>query len=810
MKRPVLWLCLFLFAMVNLYSADKLILKVFELPDPKKTDAFTKADQAVIDAFQKKYPYIELRSFTGLKIENLDLDAAPLMAIAGGVSPDIIYVNFRQSATYIEKKFLYPMDEFVNKITPEEMSLRVTKPVMPVIYRSREGSKEQHYWMLPYETLVRVLLYRKDLFLRNGLDPAKPPRNWQELLEYAKIISNPQKNTYGIVLASGPQAAYDWITYIWSAGGEAVKQDLKTGDWYGAFDSPEAVKAMNFYLKLIATPWTDSKGNQQYGYSVREGDWGNKWLEGRIGMRLDYMNEQSLGRELDPNLYGIAPVPLGPTGIRGSELNCRMMGIFSGAGEINNGGLGKRDPKLVKDAAFKYIWFYDSEEARKIRMQVMIENGYGKMLNPILLKRYGFEDYLKFSPPGWLQTFEEALSNGKPEPYGRNTQKIYEYMSFPLNSLTKLVEQGKLKTDTKEGNTMIASTLKKAVANTNEQMLGKISSSERYKRNRLAAAVGILIFALFLLSIYKILRIFSLRQKEQREPIMHNKIYPYLIILPALLSIVIWKYLPLLLGSMMAFQNYNLVGPSDWIGFQNFADVLFDPAWWSALGKTVYYMALSLTLGFFPPVLLAILLQEVSRGKLLYRLIYYLPAVVSGVIVIYLWKLFYAPSDAGVFNQILLSVGLPKLKWLDEPSLAMILIVLPSIWAGVGPGCLIYLAALKSIPDDLYEAADLDGAGFKQKIRHIVLPYLKALLIIQFIAAFIASAQQSGLILIMTFGGPNNATKVADLLIFEKAYLYLNFGLATAMAWMLGIIMMGFTIIQIKKITNMEFKSSGQ
>jgi len=88
-----------------------------------------------------------------------------------------------------------------------------------------------------------------------------------------------------------------------------------------------------------------------------------------------------------------------------------------------------------------------------------------------------------------------------------------------------------------------------------------------------------------------------------------------------------------------------------------------------------------------------------------------------------------------------------------------------------------------------------------------VLPSMKALIIIQFIAAFIASAQQSGFILVMTFGGPNEATKVADLLIFEKAYLYLKFGIATTMAWVLGIILMGFTVLQIKKISNMEFRT---
>jgi multiple sugar transport system permease protein len=261
-------------------------------------------------------------------------------------------------------------------------------------------------------------------------------------------------------------------------------------------------------------------------------------------------------------------------------------------------------------------------------------------------------------------------------------------------------------------------------------------------------------------------------------------------------------------GSLMAFKDYHIVGPSPWIGFSNFAEVLFDATWWASVGKTLYYMFLALTLGFVPPIVLAILLQEVSHGKIIYRVVYYLPAVISGIIVIYLWKLMYDPSDAGGLNQILLAIGLPKSMWIKNENLAMLCVILPTVWAGMGPGSLIYLAALKNIPNELYEAADIDGAGFFGKIRFVVFPYLKALIIIQFIAAFIVAAQSSDFILVMTFGGPNEATRVADLLIFEKAYLYLKFGLATTMAWMLSLLLMGFTVIQIKYLSKMEFRTA--
>jgi multiple sugar transport system permease protein len=120
-----------------------MVLKVFELPDPRKTDAYAISNVAVIEAFKKKYPDIELRSFSGIKIEGMDLDSGPLMAIAGGVASDIMYVNFRQSDTYIQNNFLYPLDEFMAKENPEMFDLRVEKPVWQVIKRKKKGDEEE-------------------------------------------------------------------------------------------------------------------------------------------------------------------------------------------------------------------------------------------------------------------------------------------------------------------------------------------------------------------------------------------------------------------------------------------------------------------------------------------------------------------------------------------------------------------------------------------------------------------------------------------------------------------------------------------
>ncbi len=788
-------------------TGSKVILKVFELPDPRKTDAYTTANLAVIKAFREKYPNIELRAYSGIKIEGMDLDAGPLMAIAGGVAPDVIYVNFRQSDTYIQNGFLYPLDRFVSKMSPQELRLRVEKPVWQVIRRTKGGDKAERVWAMPYETLVRVLIYRKDVFKKAGLDPNRAPQDWDEFLRYARLFTDPKTGSWGTVLASGPQAAYDWLPFLWGAGGDAVTYDPVKQEWKASFAGKAGVTAMDFYLKLATSKWTDGEGKPQTGFAIREGEWGYMWQEGKIAMRMDYLSQQNMGGSYDPNLYGFAPAPRGPSGRGGSEINCRMMGIFSGAGISNNSGLGKRDAEAVRDAAWKYISFYDSEEARRIRMKIMVANGFGKMQNPVFLKRYGYGEYLKYAPAGWLETFERALIDGKPEPFGNNCQKVYEFMTYPLEELVSLALSGKLSEDPAVRQAQISRILSAGEKRTNAEMIGRIEPKVKAFRERLAMLIAFFIMISFILVLWRVWRLLTPELRVVSTTRNKNLLWIVLLTAPAVITVFVWKYLPMINGSLMAFKAYNIAGASPWVGFANFAEVLFDPSWWSSVLKTLYYMLLSLGLGFVPPIALAILLQEVSHAKMIYRVVYYLPAVISGVIVIYLWKLLYNPSDAGALNQILLALGLPKSMWIKDETLAMLCVVIPTIWAGMGPGSLIYLAALKNIPNELYEAAEIDGAGFLKKLHYIVIPSLRPLIIIQFIAAFIVAAQSSDFILVMTFGGPNEATRVADLMIFEKAYLYLKFGVATTMAWLLSLLLMGFTVLQIKHVSKLEFRA---
>jgi multiple sugar transport system permease protein len=173
-----------------------------------------------------------------------------------------------------------------------------------------------------------------------------------------------------------------------------------------------------------------------------------------------------------------------------------------------------------------------------------------------------------------------------------------------------------------------------------------------------------------------------------------------------------------------------------------------------------------------------------------------------------MWKNFFNATDEGLLNQVIALFGFEPLRWLGDKSTAMISIMLPQAWAGMGVGCLIYLAALKTVPDDLYESVAIDGGGFFHRIRYVALPIIKPLILIQLIFALIAAFQAADTVLVMTAGGPDNATMVVGLEIFFNAYLYQRFGVATSMAWILGFILMGFTVFQMRRLSKLTFTTA--
>jgi multiple sugar transport system permease protein len=790
MKSPLRPVLLAACLAVTAVHGEPVTVKVFSLPTKQAGNPAAIADYRVLERFRELHPEIRLVTSTALQIEGRG-DTAPLMAIAGGTSPDIIYVNFRTSDTYIRQGFLYPLDEYLAKLSPKERAERIPTTVLPVVYRDGPGG--MHTWAMPLRVTATVLIYRRDLFAAAGLDPNRPPRDWGELREFARKVADPSRGIYGLAFPVNPHASSAINSYLCSAGAHAVTQ-LPNGDWRASFDSDEAVTAYAFVDSLQKEKVTrDGRvGNLAY----RAVDSGKKWTDGKVAMAFTYLGSGRLG-DLNPELIGVAPVPKGPTGQSSSEVNCAMLGIFA----------GQKD-KRVRDAAWEYIRFLDSPEARRIFTRTMVEQGGARMVHPNWLREFGYPQLARLSPPGLVEAFEEALLNGTPEPYGKNCQSIYYMMTKPLEQVyftdfTGMTEAQRLR--------KIKDYLAAAVREANEKMIGHVSETVRRERNFVAWVVAGLVAVGFVSLLTKVFGWISTGQAPPPEkPSTYKTWFALGLIAPAVALILMWHYVPLVRGSLMAFQDYRVMGGAPWVGISNFADVLFDQRFWLSLWHAAYFCALWMLLGFLPPMFLAIMLQEIPKGKILYRVLFYLPAVVSGVVILFMWRAIYDPMPDGILNQILGFFHIPPQQWLQDPAIAMICVVFPLAWAHLGPGCIIYLAALKGIPDELYEAADLDGAGFLHKIRFIVLPYMKPLLVINGVGAMVHGFNSGSAVLAMTGGGPNMSTHVVGYEIFERSFLFLRFGHGTAMAWIVGLILLSFTAVQLRILNKVEFRTANR
>lgn len=768
---------------------DVVTVRIFSLPNPANTNPGNLAAYEVVKRFHEIHPNIRLQSATTLRIEGVGVDAAPLMSIAGGTSPDIIYVNFRQSDTYIREGFLHPLDEYIHELSPSELARRIPASIRPVVFREGPDGRK-HYWAMPEDVLVTVLFYRKDLFAQAGLDPSRPPKNWEEMRRYAELLADPAGGRYGFSLPSGPAGAWGILPFISSAGGVVVSQE-SDGTWKATFDTKESVAGYRFAAELMKA--SVIKDGRKTPLVYRGADFKAVNAEGRIGMYFDYLGGREVAR-FNPDVVAVAPVPVGPTGISSAEVNAQMLGIFSGVKD-----------KRVRDAAWQYLKFVGSKEAREVYTRTMVELGAAHLLNPLWLEEFGYDELARIAPSGLMEAYRSALNSGTPEPYGKNCQFIYNYMSQPLDRLFYTDFENLPKG---QGDMVIQRILQAAVKETNERMLGQLPPEERNRRNGISWFVAVLVlfgFFVFIRLVFRWMGNGNSRLSSAGDS--HRGKLAFAFLLPALMLIAFWQYYPLLRGSLMAFQDYKIMGGSSWVGINNFADILFEERFWHSLLNAFWFCALWMLMGFLPPVALAVILQEIPMGKMTFRILFYIPAVVSGVIILFMWRGFYDPSPDGLLNRAIGFFGLPSQSWLQDPRLAMFCVVFPLAWAHLGPGCIIYLAALKGIPDELYEASDIDGAGFFRKISAIVIPYLKPLLVINAVGATIFGFKSSDAILAMTGGGPDGATQVVGYEIWQRSFLYLKFGHATAMAWVLALILLVFTAYQMRVLSRVEFRT---
>lgn len=274
----------------------------------------------------------------------------------------------------------------------------------------------------------------------------------------------------------------------------------------------------------------------------------------------------------------------------------------------------------------------------------------------------------------------------------------------------------------------------------------------------------------------------------------------YMFIAPWLIGLIVFTLGPLLFSLMGSFTNYDVTSQMDFIGLANYDRMLNrDPLFWISLGNTVYYVVISVPLSIVAALLISLLMNQKIPGIRVFRTIYYLPAVLSGVGVYFLWMQLLSPQS-GLINIVLSWFGIRGPAWLFDPAWTKPALVFMNLWKA-GGSMLLYLAALQSISPDLYEAAELDGAGGMRKFWNVTLPMISPIVFFDLITSTIGSFQVFQEAYVMSAngeGGPANSLLFFNLHMWNKAFVQFDMGYAMAMSWILFIIVFILTMVNLK------------
>jgi multiple sugar transport system permease protein len=288
------------------------------------------------------------------------------------------------------------------------------------------------------------------------------------------------------------------------------------------------------------------------------------------------------------------------------------------------------------------------------------------------------------------------------------------------------------------------------------------------------------------------------RSASARRRRIRQNIEGWLFIAPIMIGILAFYVLPILTSLYQSFTNADGFTPARWVGLANYERMFTrDRFFTDSVVNTLYYVLGHIPLTIGAALGLALLCNRKMRGVTLFRTAYFIPVITNVVAISLVWNYFYLPR-IGVLNSLLALIGVNGPAWLDDPRWAMFSVIVVSVWFSVGFPMMILLAGLQNVPEILYDAARVDGAASWARFRYVTLPLLTPSIFFLTITQFISSFQVFGIIYVLTSGGPGNATAVYIFYLFQNAFQQSRMGYASAMAWVLFIVIASITMLQWK------------
>lgn len=278
---------------------------------------------------------------------------------------------------------------------------------------------------------------------------------------------------------------------------------------------------------------------------------------------------------------------------------------------------------------------------------------------------------------------------------------------------------------------------------------------------------------------------------------MEKKLFPYLLIAPSALIFTIFIVVPACFGFYFSLTEWKGIGTPDFIGLANYVKAFADAKFWRSFTRTCIYVVVSLPLIMAVPLLLANLMVKEIRGRGFFRAAFYWPSMISFIVVGISFKFIFG-DNTGIINYLLSLFGAAKVEWLTNQTMAMLVVVLSTVWCRSGFYMVTYISGLQSVSTSYYEAARVDGASGMQQFFYITLPLIKPTTFLVMILGLIDLFKAYGLVISLTGGGPGTATKFVVQYVYEKAFRQQEMGYASALSMILLVVMACFTILQFK------------
>lgn len=695
----------------------------------------------IIAEFERLHPNIHVQLEP-----NSEASRIFLTDMAAGTPPDVMYVTNEFVAQLVAKQGLLELDPLVARDSVD-FSLFFSEVTTALTI-------DNHLYAYPIHFSTNALFYNRKLFDQAGIPYPDESWTWdkyrQVALQMTKDLNGDGKNDqFGTLIP-------DFRLLIPSFGGSVFNADATRC----TIDSPESLQAVSWAMSLYekATPTTqqtqDTNEMQLFENDRIAFFMGRTWQLARLSATMK-----------DANSWDIAPTPKG-------KIRYSVLAV--------GGNCIARDSKHPNET-WEFVKFYSSAAGQRL---------LGQQKNCVpATKEVAFDpNYFMSPPPKSIKVFTDAVAYSTidipdtPWKIEFGT-RIWDQVNESIRTRRVTPEQGLKQIESLTNKFLDEYRARPIPVYTNRRVI-----VEKVKQ-----AIPYLIITV-------IVSFITVLIARKKYPWLEG----YLYIAPWIIGFIVFTLAPVIASFLLSFAEYDILTAPRWVGFLNFKKLFADALFRKSLINTIYYSAVTVPLGIIFSLLLAMLVNVKIRGSYTFRVIYYLPAVTSGVAISLLWRWLFNP-DIGLINYFLNWFNIGPIGWLTSTSWALPAVMIMSVWGSLGGPMLIYLAGLQGIPDQLYEAADLDGANAWHRFRHVTIPMLSPAIFFNLIMAIIGSFQVFTAVYVMTAGGvsiepggPANSTLVYVLYLYRTAFRYLVMGQACAMAWFLFLIILVLTLLNFK------------